>query len=291
MKRIRLFLRGIATLALLASSAKAGPGYAITPLDPSSPGSDWYTTESLDLRGHLRPEIGVLADWAYAPLMVDLNGVKTRVLTDTVAAHGRASLVLWDRFRCGIDSPLTIYQHGDAPQTPSHEQAPGDLRIDGHAMIFGRYGEPVRMAGGLELFAPFGRRDVFTSDGTFRIAPNVALAGDARSFAWAAKATFMGRPYDGTWQGRELGSQVALALSAGVQVNDRFTMGPEALGTTVVTGRDAFKVHAFPIELLIGGKVRLGREWQLGSAIGGRVTAGDGGAKMRVLAALEYAPR
>lgn len=285
----------IASVALLLaapSDARAeSAGYAASPFDPSAPGSDWYTTESLDLRGRLRPQVGLLFDWGYAPLVIDgAGGARVRVLTDQLTVHGRASLVVRGRFRFGVSSPLTLYEHGDAPRSPAREQAPGDLRLDADVRLFGAYGQGIRGAAGLELFAPMGRRELFTSDGTFRIAPRALLAGDVKAFAWAAKLGFQYRPFDGVWEGRALGSQITFAISAGVKVNDRFVIGPELHGATTVTGADALDVRGAPVEALIGGKVRLGNDWQLGSAIGGRITDGDGAAKMRVLAVLEYAP-
>lgn len=294
-----LFFRVVLSLGLAAAlfglpnearaqSRAAASGYAASPFDPSSPGSDWFTTESLDLRGKLRAQAGLLVDWAYAPLVVDgADGGRVRVLTDTVTVHARSSLVIANRYRFGISSPLTVYQHGDAVQSPRNEQAPGDLRLDGDVNLFGRYGHAFRGAAGLELFVPMGRRDLFTSDETLRIMPRVLLAGDVKAFAWAAKLGFQYRPLDGEWNGRELGSQLTFALSAGVQINDRFVVGPELHGATTVATFDA---RGTPIEALMGGKVRFGNDWQLGSAIGGRFTDGDGAAKMRVLAVLEYAP-
>jgi hypothetical protein len=287
-----LLFRVVLPLVLFASEAGAqSAGYAASPFDPSSPGSDWFTTESLDLRGHLRPQVGMLVDWAYAPLLLnDPSGAHIRVLTDQVTVHARSAIVIEERFRFGVGSPLTLYMHGDANQSPSHEQAPGDLRFDADARLFGTYGHAFRGAAGFELFAPMGRRELFTSDGTFRFAPHVLFAGDVKAFAWAAKLGFQYRPFDGRWEGRELGSQLTFALSAGVQINDRFVIGPELHGAAVVTGADAGSARSVPVEALMGGKVRLGNDWQLGSAIGGRFTDGDGGAKMRVLAVLEYAP-
>lgn len=287
---MKLFSRVVLPLVLFASGAKA-QGYAVSPYDPSSPGSDWYTTESLDLRGNMRPQAGLLVDWTYSPLLINGDrGARIRVLTDQVTVHARSSLVIKERFRFGVSSPLTIYEHGDAAESPSHEQAPGDLRLDADARLFGTYGRPFRGAAGLELFAPMGRRDLYTSDGTFRLMPRVLFAGDAKAFAWAAKFGFHYRPFDGVWNGRDLGSQFTFALSAGVQINDRFIIGPELHGAATVTGRDALDGRGVPIEALLGGKVRLGNDFQLGSAIGGRLTDGDGSAKMRVLTVLEYAP-
>lgn len=290
----RLFCRGLAPLALLAlarTAAAQSAGYAIGPYDPSSPGSDWYTTESLDLRGKLRPQVGLLTEWAYAPLVVDgPNGARQRVITDQVNVHGRASLVIRNRLRVGFSAPLTLYQHGDSPTAPRHAQAPGDVRLDADVRVLGAYGDALRCAAGFEVFAPFGRRSLYTSDGTFRVAPRLLLAGDAKSFIWAAKLSYMVRPFDGVWEGRALGDQVGVALSAGLKVNDRFVFGPELHGAGTVDGRNALEIRALPMELLIGGRVRLADNFQIGSAIGGRITDGDGGAKMRVLAVFEYAP-
>lgn len=229
-------------------------------------------------------------DWAYANLQTKQNGVTTRVLTDQVFVHGRASLVFSDRFRFGADMPVSVYQHGDAIITPQHEQATGDARFDADAVLFGSYGNFLRGAAGLELFAPTGTRDRDTSDGTLRIAPHVLLAGDVKAFEWAAKVSYMFRPLGAAWQGRELGSQVAVALSAGLNINDLFVLGPELNSMATVAGEDHLRSRAIPIELLVGGRVRVATDFQIGSAIGGRITDGDGAAKMRVLVIFEYAP-
>lgn len=290
MKRSR-GLVPLAAMMLAAGSASAqSRGYAITPLAPASPGSDWYTTESLDLRGALRPTIGVLVDWAYAPLLTRGEPLPRQILTDQVNLHLRAGLVVRDRARLGVSAPLTLFQHGDTALSPPRAQAPGDLRVDADVRLAGAYGDAARLAAGVALHAPMGRRELFTSDGTFRVAPRLLLAGDVKAFAWAAKVAYQVRPFEGAWQGRALGDQLSLAVSAGVKVNDRFVMGPEVHGAATVTGPDALAVRAIPIELMLGGRVRLADHFQLGSAIGGRVTDGDGGAKMRVLAIFEYAP-
>ena len=58
--RVVLPLVPIVTLAMTTDARAQAAGYAVSPFDPSSPGSDWYATESLDLRGGLRPQVGLL---------------------------------------------------------------------------------------------------------------------------------------------------------------------------------------------------------------------------------------
>ncbi len=175
-------------------------------------------------------------------------------------------------------------------RAPRREQAAGDLRLDGDVRLFGTRESRVRGAGGLQVHLPSGSRAAYTSDGTVRVAPRFLVAGDLDWFAWGAKLAFLVRPFEGTWEGRELGSQVQLALSGGVNVNDRFVLGPEVHGAFTVTRGDAFGERSIPVEVLLGGRVRIANDFQVGSAIGSRVSAGDGAAKMRVLAVFEYAP-
>ena len=65
-----------ATVCLvLAGSAQVAraqaQGFAVDTFEPSERGSDWFSVESLDLRGNVRPAIGVVMDGAYRPLVID----------------------------------------------------------------------------------------------------------------------------------------------------------------------------------------------------------------------------
>src|SRR5271170_1523301 len=83
----------------LAADARAqAQGFAVDTFDPSERGSDWFSAESLDLRGRFRPAIGVVMDGAYRPLVIDADGkLEESVIRDQVIGNVGASLVLWDR--------------------------------------------------------------------------------------------------------------------------------------------------------------------------------------------------
>lgn len=283
--------------ALAAPAAAQSRGYAVNRLDPAEPGGDWYTTESLDLRGSLLVRASVVGDWAYRPLRVNgpLGG-EHRVIADQIFMHLRTDVVIADRFRVGIGLPVALYQDGDAVwagRTPRHaerDQAFGDLRLVGDVRVFGTFTDRVRGAAGLVVHAPTGDRDSYTSDGLVRLAPRFMLAGALGAFDWAARVGYLHRPYERIWEGRALGDDLTFGASAGVRVNDRFVLGPELVGAATATGPDAFGPRSVWIELLIGARARLANDFQVGSAIGGAVTHADGAPKMRVLATFEYAP-
>jgi hypothetical protein len=292
MQRVLVASAAIAVLTLGGPRAAAAGGYATNRLDPSEAGSDWYTTESLDLRGALRPQVGVLGDWAYAPLVRH----ERTIIEDSITSYVRAAVVIADRLRLATSLPVVLYQHGDdapAPSTvraPSRPQAFGDLRLSGDFRLFGTYESKVRAAAGLAVHLPTGSRGAYTGDGTVRFTPRVLVAGDASYFVWAAKLGFALRPERGTFDGRALGDEVVFSVSAGVNVNDRFVLGPELHGAATATGKDAFASRGVSTELLLGSRVKLAHHYQIGSAIGGGILGGDGAPTLRVLLVFEYAP-
>ena len=73
-------------LALMAASARAEAqpfkqGFALNRYEPSERGSEWFVMDTLDLRGKIRPAIGITGDWNYHPLVAyDINGKYLRPL-------------------------------------------------------------------------------------------------------------------------------------------------------------------------------------------------------------------
>jgi OOP family OmpA-OmpF porin len=276
-------------------------GFASNRFEPSERGSEWFVSESLDFRGALRPAAGAVFDWAYKPLVLlpkgDVQGTpRANVITDQIFLHVGGALILADRFRVGISLPVAIYQHGDelqgiaiAASSPT-KGAIGDTRLTVDALIFGEYGDPIRGAVGAQVFLPTGSRTQFTGEGVVRVAPRFLIAGDYVGFMYAAKVGFGFRPEGDVFEGRPLGSDLLFSVAAGVKVNDRFVFGPELYGSTAVTGDGAFRTRDTPLEMLVGARLALGNDGQIGTAIGPGFTRGDGTPSMRVVVALEWAP-
>ena len=294
-----------ALLGTVPTTASAQPqvsGFAIDRFEPSERGSDWFVNESLDLRGGPLPAGGLVVGWAYRPLVLyDPSNIEGRPLanafTDQVVIHAGGSLVLYDRYRLGLDLPIVVFQDGeDLSKIPttirsSDKGALGDVRLSGDVRILGSYGAPLSAAIGAQVYLPTGNRPLFTSDGTLRITPRLLVAGDYAGTVFAAKLGFAYRPLDATFEGRPLGSEAIFSAAWGVKVNDRFVFGPELFGSTVVTGGDrAFRARNTPLELLLGGHVMVGGHWKAGSAIGPGFTHGDGNPSMRVVFSFEAVP-
>lgn len=257
-------------------------GYALDRFEPSDRGSDWFVNESLDFRGSPRPAAGVVFDWAYKPLVL----ADPSSIVDQVVMHPGAALVLEDHVRVALSVPVLVFQDGDADRA-----ALGDVRLSGDLRIAGHYGGPVSVAAGAQAYLPTGHRSLFTSDGTVRVTPRLLFAGDFQGFFYAAQVGFAYRPLDATFAGRALGSEAIFSAAGGVKVNDRFVLGPELYGSTVVTGGDrAFGTRGTPLELLLGAHITLAEHWKTGTAIGPGLTRADGTPSMRVVFSIELEP-
>ena len=274
-------------------AAAQSRGYAAGWHDPAEPGGDWYLTESLDLRGALRPAAGALVDYSYPPLQ--LRG--SQLVADRVALHLRGALVIGDFLRVGVALPIVLFQHGDelvekgaVTARGANRDAIGDLRLTADTRLFGTYEKKLRGALGLAVYLPTGSRDRYTSDGVLKIAPRFTIAGNFHDFVGALKVGMVFRTATPDFAGRELGHDAFAAVSAGIKVNDRFVLGPELIASATVTGANALSKRSFPVEALLGGHVRIAEDFQLGSSIGGGLTSADGANSLRVLALAEWAP-
>src|SRR5258708_7260734 len=48
----------------------ATPGTALNRFEPWERGSEWFVGDSLDIRGHARPVVGLVADYGYKPYVL-----------------------------------------------------------------------------------------------------------------------------------------------------------------------------------------------------------------------------
>jgi outer membrane protein OmpA-like peptidoglycan-associated protein len=284
----------VSAFALASSATRArAEGFELEHFEPSERGSDWFANESLDLRGNVRPAVGLVLDWAHRPLVVVSpdGDTSTALVENQVLAHLGGSLVLADRFRVGIDLPIAFFEDGNGVpgiSAPS-SAAVGDLRLAGDVRLLGTYGDVFTLALGAQVWFPTGSRDGYVSDGTFRIQPRALVAGDIGPFTYAAKVAFEYRPHDPDFGTSELGSTLLFSAAAGIRAFDRnLTIGPEIFGDTVVTS-DAFSKRNTPFELLIGGHYQAG-EFKFGLGGGPGLTVGYGSPAFRFVGSAEWAP-
>jgi OOP family OmpA-OmpF porin len=286
-------------LGLPSPAHAQSTGFAVDRFDPSERGSDWFTLESLDLRGHLRPAIGLVLDYAHRPLaFYDQDGnVVTSLVDNQLFAHVGGSLVLWQRVRLGVNLPIGLYQNGDsgaltggALSAPTSSFAAGDLRLAADLRIAGVYGGPATLGVGVQAYLPTGSRGSFTGDESVRVAPRIMLAGDVGALAYAARIGIMYRGLDSSFGGTQLGTEMPFAVSAGFRAFEhRLLVGPEVFGTTVLTDKPFAKTSA-PLEILLGAHVALGAGVHAGLGGGTGLTRGLGAPAARFVGSIEWAP-
>jgi OmpA-OmpF porin, OOP family len=288
------FLACVAPAAVLAQT----PGFAIGRFDVAERGSDFFVADSLDLRGEVRPALGIVLDYAHRPLVLRArNGdERAEIVRDQFFGHIGGSLVVSDRLRLGLTVPVAFLTQGDSAQVLRETVAAnqgmsfGDLRFGGDVRVFGEYGDPITIVIGAQLFLASGSREAFTGDGTLRFAPHVSLAGQLGSFDYALRGTFQYRPQDEPVAGLRSGSELGFVAAVGVTALDRVLMfGPELWGTTVVEHGAAFKRSSSPLELLFGVHVRP-KDFRFGVGVGPGLTRGVGSPALRVVGTLEWAP-
>jgi outer membrane protein OmpA-like peptidoglycan-associated protein len=302
---MKIALRAATAVSLLASlsfsstAAAQSTGFSLNRFEPAERGSEWFTLESLDLRGHGRPALGFTIDGAYRPLATynEDKSVDREIVRHQIFGHLGASLVLWHRLRLGVNAPIALYQEGEAglvPETgvlymPPQNHGFGDVRLGTDLRLFGKYGDAITGALGVQVFLPTGSRADYTGDGTVRVQPRAMVAGDVGAFAYAARVAFQYRPRDANFGTAELGSELIFAGSAGVRVADKkLVIGPELFGTTGLA--DPFSKLASPLEGIFGFHYTAG-DVRFGAGGGAGLTRGYGAPAARWLVMLEWAPR
>ncbi len=277
-------------------------GFAIDRFEPSERGSGWFVADTLDLRGHLRPAIGAVADYGYKPLVVyDRAGNEvSAIVRHQLFAHVGGSVVLWDRLRLGVNLPIALYQDGETGQTlvngtaetfrPANQASIGDVRLSADVRVVGETTDPFTLALGVRGWAPTGDRNQFTGDGTFRVAPQALAAGEIGAFTYAARLGMIYRSLDTGYAGSDLGSELTGSAAAGLRVVDRrLVIGPEIWGSSVFSGSDTFfSKRSSPVEWLFGAHFDATKELRVGAGGGSGLTRGFGAPEVRGVLSVEW---
>ncbi len=303
-KRELLVAVGAAVL-LLASAGESraqqtASGVALDRFNPSERGSDWFALDSLDLRGVVRPAIGIVGDYGYRPLVLynPDGSIGSEIIRDQLIVHVGAALNLWERVRIAADLPIAAWQDGQGGTigTVTYPAASsgkvGDTRVALDLRLLGTYGDPFTVAIGGQVFLPTGDRGSYLSDGAVRVLPRLQIAGDAGPIAYALSAGYMYHAEGSSFAGYPLGGEIVGGAALGVRALDHaLLIGVEATGSTVVTNSAAIgALRQTPIEGLLGVHGTVAPDWRLGVGAGPGLTRGFGEPTLRVLATLEWFP-
>lgn len=312
--RLPLSVRQLATVlvslpcALAARGAAAAnttTGFALDRYHPAGPGSDWFSADSLDFRGKIRPAVGIVADFSDRPLVIrDQNGDELDpIVGNQLYYHVSTSLVLTERLRLGASLPLLLHSQGgsgilaeaagvqNVPIASSDGAGVGDARLSADVRLAGSAQRGLALSLGGRVFVALGQEEQFASDGRARVEGRLAFAGQRGIFAHAAHVGLMLHSEQDDFAAIPFGSDLTFGAAAGLRLlGGRITLGPEAYGSTVVSdsGRGFFKRATTPFELLLGAKAHVADAVRLGAAVGAGLTSALGSPALRVLASFEW---
>lgn len=284
-------------VSTFAHAQSKAPGFALDRFDPSERGSDWFTTESLDLRGNLRVAGGLVLDYARDPLVYYLpNGDKgTAIVSDQFYAHAGLGLILVDRVRLSLNMPVALANAGDSRTiggqlvSSDNTVAAGDLRASLDVRLVGEYRDPATLAIGARVYFPTGSQDAYTGDGSVRVSPRAMLAGEISHFVYAAQLGFTYRANDDTFLGTPRGNELFMSASAGFSgLDGRLVLGPEIFGSSVTKSDAFFERRSTPFELLFGAHCLATQALRIGLGIGPGLTRGVGTPEFRGLLSVEW---
>ncbi|MDP9034969.1 MAG: OmpA family protein [Myxococcota bacterium] len=283
------------------------PGIALNRFEPSERGSDWFASESLDLRGTVRPALGVIGDYGYkAYVLRNPDGSEnTSLLLHQFFLHVGGALTLFDRLRIAASLPIALVQE-DSDDDPNATNrfnvdgntyiAPtgggiGDLRLALDLRLAGEYGDPFTIAIGGRVWLPTGDETQYLGDGKVRVGPHIYVAGDISAFVYSAGVGVVYRANDQPFAGHATGTQLDFNAAAGLRVADRrLVIGPEVFGSTVLTqGSAVFGDHTTPLALIVGAHYDAGGV-RFGLGAGPGLSNAAGTPLFRALASLEWMP-
>jgi len=305
---LTLAAAALALMAMVGSAptASAQPttrteGFALNRFEPSVIGSDWFATESLDLRGNGRFSLGVVADYARKPLVVrDLDGNEVNApIEDQLYLRLGGSVILRDRIRISAMLPLAPLNSGTPGSFGGMDfevdegVAIGDLRVGADLRLLGNYGDVFTAAVGAFVFVPTGDQASYMSDGTVRVVPRLSVAGIANIFQYGARVGYEWRNSNDDIAGTEFGSELEFAAAAGLRFLDgAVIVGPELYGSTVVSdGTDAFfGKDTTALEAVLGAHFMVARSIRFAVGAGPGLDQTIGTPAFRAMASLAYFP-
>jgi OmpA-OmpF porin, OOP family len=239
-------------------------GYAANRFEPSERGSHWFANESLDLRGHFRPAIGIIGEYSYRSLLIFApdDDVQNSVVRNAFYLHPGASMVFFDRLRISASMPIQAAVDGHSGSVtrdgvttffaaPPRYGGLGDLRFGADVRLYGVHGDAITIAGGLQAWAPTGLRSQWAGDNNWRLKPRVMVAGDIGMFTYAGSLGVMWRERNEIIGHGAIGSELNLTAAGGVRVLDKnLVVGPEIWMSTVFD--EFFGKKETPVEAALG---------------------------------------
>jgi outer membrane protein OmpA-like peptidoglycan-associated protein len=247
---------------------------------------------------------GITLDYAHAPLVLgrlvgsDFVDAK-EVISHQLIGHVDIAGSFLDRFLLSASLPVRLLDSGQVVSSVGPAGAGlGDPNLGIMARLVGQpNSSPFSLNLGLRFWIPTGGNGSTAGDTGLRAMPKVVVAGLERHIQWSLSvglmyrntATLPGVPAGspGATVGPELNIGAAVAWA---DLDRRFSVGPEASLSTVITDGYAFQKSFTSLEMLLGGYYNIAKQVNVGAAVGVGMLREPGTPDARALLRVAYAP-
>ena len=305
-RNLLLLLVCVGLSATPTDSAWAANGFALERYTPTNPGDwafwvdkPWYT-DSINFLA-----VGISADYGHDPLVIRSRsatgslGPAKELVSDQLVGHLELAGAFLNRFNVSLNLPVVFLDRGQAAFgfTPLSKPALSDPRVGAMARLLGNSLEDdFSLHVGAEVWIPL-RTGEINGDSSVRVTPKLVAAGVLgehilysafAAFAYRRAATVGALPAS---FGNTVGSEVQLAASVSwADLIDRWSIGPEAIYSTAVTGGRAFNLYYSSFEILGGIHYNPSGYFHVGLAAGAGIFRAPGTPDFRVLFRVAYTP-
>jgi outer membrane protein OmpA-like peptidoglycan-associated protein len=288
----------VGAAGVTSQARAAGPvsqnGFNVQTFEPSPRGSDWMVGDSLDLREDGRTAAGLVVGYDFKPFVVKNPDGSDRaaVVSHQLTLHPGGSLVLLDRLRLSLDFPIVVVDQGNASTAQGYSldspnsAALGDMSFAADVRLFGRYGEILTGALGLDVRIPTGSTSAYTGDAKTILIPRFSAAGVYHELAWAARLGMAFRTEDDPILGQSRGHALVFTGSVGWRPeHGKLVVGPEIDGAASLTSPSTANA---PITLLFGAHYAVVPELRVGLGVGPGIGTGIGTPALRAAFSVEF---
>ncbi len=252
---------------------------------------------------------GLTLNYAHNPLVFGVTApggsfnAQGSAIEHQLLAHVDLAGSFLDRVLVSASLPVTLLETGTTQGgvSPLSGVAAGDPRLGAMVRIWGQpYKDAFSVSAGAYVWIPINH---YTSsfpaqigESWVRVMPKVVLGGLTHSVLWSFTGSFYYRPDQSigtlpTGSGNTIGSEVNVGAAVAYANTDlRFSIGPEFIASTVVTGGHAFEQSYTSIEALLGVHYNIARLIQVGIGGGIGILREPGTPDGRALLRIAYAP-
>jgi hypothetical protein len=286
-------------------------GFQVNRYEPTAAGEWSLAVEHPWYRASRVVAAGLTLNYGHNPLVFgyqSLDGTFSQaggVIADQLLAHLDVAAAVHDRVLLTLSLPITLLERGSEQYgiAPLQGAAVGDPRLGLRVRVLGQpYRSALSLSAGADVWLPvnsLGDAPPFAAqvgESGVRVQPKLLLGGLGGGVLWSFSLGFYYRPEQliGTLpagSGNAMGSELQLgAAIAYFRPELRLAIGPEAVLSTIVSGRQGSGSSSTSLELLLAAHYNVRQLVQLGLGAGVGVLHEPGTPDARLLLRLAYAP-